>query len=104
MKLKDRAWKYATALVVFLIILNPELIQLALFIDAIGLELLLMLFEVQVVAMFSALFRYRIQPVSGFLVKLKQGSGYFLFAVSPQSIFMQMLVLSAILAAALTGV
>ena len=49
--------------VVVLIILNPELAQLALFIDAIGLEMFLMLLEVQVVAMFGLFFNSKIAPI-----------------------------------------
>lgn len=53
---KNKAWKFATIFVVLLVLLNPELIELALFIDAIGLESFLMLLEMQILAMISALF------------------------------------------------
>ena len=103
MNLKNRAWKFATALLVFLIILNPELFQLALFIDAIGLELFLMLLEVQVVALFGTLFSYRLQPVLTFFRYLKAESGYLVIAVTPQTLIMQGVVCSVTLAAALTA-
>lgn len=45
---KNKAWKYATAIVVAIIILNPEMAELALFIDAVGLELFFMLIEIQI--------------------------------------------------------
>ncbi|HIO91694.1 MAG TPA: hypothetical protein EYG68_02485 [Leucothrix mucor] len=45
---KDKAWKIATAIIVAIIILNPEVAELALFIDAVGLEMFLMLIEVQI--------------------------------------------------------
>jgi len=35
-KWKSKLWKYATAFIVVLIILNPEIIELALFVDAVG--------------------------------------------------------------------
>jgi hypothetical protein len=60
---KDKAWKYATAFVVVLIILNPELAEMALFIDAVGLEMFLFLVEVQVVAILGAFLNTRIRPV-----------------------------------------
>ena len=39
MNIKNKIWKYATAAIVILIMLNPEFAELALFIDAIGLEM-----------------------------------------------------------------
>ncbi|MCU7920830.1 MAG: hypothetical protein KZQ95_21105 [Candidatus Thiodiazotropha sp. (ex Epidulcina cf. delphinae)] len=62
MKFKDKVWKYATVMVVLLVILNPEMAELALFIDAIGLEMFLMLLEVQIVAIFSVFFSSKIKP------------------------------------------
>ncbi len=46
---KNKAWKYATVFVVVLLILNPEMVYLALFIDAIGLEMFFMLLKAQVI-------------------------------------------------------
>ena len=57
---KNKAWKYATAIVVAIIILNPEVAELALFIDAVGLEVFFMLIEVQILValgMFQAKLR-----------------------------------------------
>ncbi len=62
MDLKNKAWKYATVFVVALIILNPEAINLALFIDAIGLDIFLMLFEIQVISILGILLRNNIRP------------------------------------------
>jgi hypothetical protein len=62
MKLKDKVWSYATVAVVLLVILNPEMAELALFIDAVGLEMFLMLLEVQVVVIFSVFFNSKIKP------------------------------------------
>ncbi|MES9828233.1 MAG: hypothetical protein ABW201_08215 [Candidatus Thiodiazotropha sp.] len=55
MQMISAAWKYATALAAALIVLNPEMIELALFVDAIGLELFLMQLEIQVAAIICAL-------------------------------------------------
>ena len=63
MNWKDKVWKYATFFVVVLIIFNPEMVELALFIDAVGLEMFLMLLEIQVLAILGAFFRTRIKPI-----------------------------------------
>ena len=60
-------WKYATAVVVALSILNPEMVQLALFVDAVGLEVLLMLIEVQVLAVLGIFFSKNAKPVLAYL-------------------------------------
>jgi len=66
-KFKNRVWKYATVVVVVLIILNPEMISLALFIDAVGLELFLMLLEVQIVAILAAFLNTKIMPIIAYI-------------------------------------
>ena len=63
MNWKDKIWKYATTFVVVLIILNPEMMELALFIDVIGLEMFFMLLEVQVIAIAGAFLQTRIKPL-----------------------------------------
>lgn len=60
---KDKVCKYATVFVVVLIIFNPEMVQFALFIDAVGLEMFLMLLEIQVLAILGAFFHTRIKPM-----------------------------------------
>lgn len=55
MNWKHKAWKYATAFVVVLIMLNPEMNMLALFVDAVGLEMFLLLLEIQVSAILGTL-------------------------------------------------
>lgn len=59
---KNKAWKYSTAFVVVLLILNPEMADLALVVDAIGLEIFLMLLEIQVVAILWDLYNTTIKP------------------------------------------
>ncbi|MCU7810413.1 MAG: hypothetical protein KZQ77_04145 [Candidatus Thiodiazotropha sp. (ex Notomyrtea botanica)] len=108
MNVKDRIWKYATTIVVLLIILNPEMVELALFIDAVGLEIFLMLLEIQVVMLVSMFFNTRIRPI---LIALQRiWSRYFqrfswnnvtskprslLLAGQSQAILMHVLVVSA---------
>jgi hypothetical protein len=105
---KNKVWKYATAFVVALIILNPEMAELALFIDAIGLELFLMLLEVQVIALAGALFHTSIKPISILTKRVwlklinavdwdnaKEGIEGMMLAVSAPVILMNLLVVSA---------
>jgi len=62
MKWKNNTWRYATAFVVTLILLNPEMADLALFIDAAGLDLILLLLEVQILAISGALLNTFVNP------------------------------------------
>jgi hypothetical protein len=106
--LKDKTWKYATAVVVVLIILNPEMIELALFIDAVGLEMFLMLFEVQLLVIMGALLNNKIKPaisslkhfvqrylLLGYTRKFKAGTGGLILPVPVEAILMHLLVVSA---------
>ncbi len=61
--MNNRIWKLATLLVFLLIILNPEMIELALFVDAIGLELFLMLVEVQIMAIVALFLSSTLKPL-----------------------------------------
>lgn len=72
MNFKDKLWRYATTFIVLFIILNPEIAELALFIDVIGLEMFLMLLEVQVIAIFSVFFNSNIKPAYIYTKKLFQ--------------------------------
>jgi len=76
MNWKNKIWKYLTAFVVLLIILNPEMIQLALFIDAVGLEMFLMLLEVQFLALLGMFFNTKIKPIFSYIINFY--SQYFL--------------------------
>lgn len=102
-------WKYATGFVVILIMLNPELIQLALFIDAVGLELFLMLFELQLIILFSAIINNRfiiplkdikhctINRISTTWRQVIHGPGYLILSAPSQATIMHFLVFSAML-------
>ena len=56
MNWRSRTIKFITVLIVILFILNPETTKLAIFIDAVGLEMMLLLFEVQLLTI--AVFAY----------------------------------------------
>ena len=53
MLFKRRIWQLTTAIVVVMLFASPEFFQLGLFIDAIGLDMVLMLLEVQFVLFFN---------------------------------------------------
>ncbi|MES9975200.1 hypothetical protein [Candidatus Thiodiazotropha sp. LNASS1] len=108
LKMKSKAWKYATTFVVVFIIFNPEMIELALFIDAIGLELFLMLFEIQLAAIISTTLNKRTKPIFAYLNRcsasclpglswenIKQNPGLLIHAAPGPAAFMHMLVFSA---------
>ncbi|MEW8030018.1 MAG: hypothetical protein AB2792_15470 [Candidatus Thiodiazotropha sp.] len=112
--MKSTAWKYATAFAVVLIVLNPEMIELALFVDAIGLELFLMLLEIQVAAIISALLRTRIKPVFAYIKRIcaiclpkiswkniNEEPGLLVYTAQSPAILMHMLVFSAATSVAL---
>ncbi|QHS13469.1 hypothetical protein [Shewanella sp. Arc9-LZ] len=63
MNIKKWMWKIATILVMGVLILNPEFVALALFVDAVGLDLFLLLFEVQIVAVIGYYFHAWFKPV-----------------------------------------
>ncbi|MEW8626109.1 MAG: hypothetical protein AB2551_10175 [Candidatus Thiodiazotropha sp.] len=108
MKSRNTVWRYATLFVAALLILNPEWIELALFIDAVGLEVFIMLLEVQILAIVGALFETRIKPILQSLKRLNQNicmphliknlrndPGFLLLALPKPAAFMHLLVLSA---------
>ncbi|MET0027734.1 MAG: hypothetical protein ABW101_08860 [Candidatus Thiodiazotropha sp.] len=109
MNLKNKAWKYATVFVVSLIILNPETIHLALFIDSVGLEILLMMFEIQVVLLIGMYLNSRIKPILDYLrhfirgciymvswKSIKEEPAYLIYAVPSQATLMHALIILAV--------
>lgn len=50
-----------------LIILNPEMVQVAFFIDAIGMEMFIMLVEIQLLAVLSEFYNARIKPLFDYI-------------------------------------
>ena len=69
MNQKEKIWKYATAFVVVFILLNPEMAELAIFIDAVGLEMFILFLEVQVLSILGTLLY---TPIKSFLMRVKQ--------------------------------
>ena len=55
MNLKKTFWKYISIIFVSFIILNPEMFELALFINTVGLDLFLLLLEIQLLAITGTL-------------------------------------------------
>lgn len=56
-------WKWLAAVAVLFLLLNPETIQLAVFIDAIGIEMLFWLLEVQILALGIAAYSQYLAPL-----------------------------------------
>jgi hypothetical protein len=63
MKSKKILWKVTAFLIVCFLLSNPELFSLALFIDAIGIEIFVILLEVQIIAIGGYYFRVWFKPV-----------------------------------------
>ena len=62
MNWKKSTWKIATFLVVSFLIFNPELVVFGMFVDAVGLDIFLLLLEVQVIALIGYYFQNWIKP------------------------------------------
>lgn len=60
--LKSKILKYFGLFVVFFLLLNPETLHLAVLVDGVGLEIILLLIEIQLIAI--------IQPYSHFVFRL----------------------------------
>ncbi|WP_223294738.1 hypothetical protein [Shewanella loihica] len=61
--LKKWMWKLFTLVFIGFLLVNSELVGLAMFIDAIGLDLFLMLLEVQLIAVFGFYFNSWFKPI-----------------------------------------
>ncbi len=62
MNLKKSFWKVATVIAVGLMVLNPETIAFGLFIDAVGLDIFVLLVEIQVIVGTGYYFRNCVKP------------------------------------------
>lgn len=116
MNLRDRTWKIITAITVALIALNPEMIELALFIDAIGLDLFFMLIEIQAISIFTLLLNDKIKPtltnISNYIKRhplakstqsVKANVGHLILSTPATTWLMQLLVFSSITCGAITA-
>jgi len=65
MNWKNKIWRYVTFMVVVLFLLNPEMASLGLFIDAVGLDLFIMLMQLQILALLSGYYQYFLKRLSG---------------------------------------
>ena len=108
MSWKRRFWKYATAIVVVLIVLNPETVHFALFLDAIGLDIFLLLLEVQIFAMVGIFVTENVKPMQAYLKRhylqhvltfsrnnFRENLRTLVFSVPSQAAVMHLLVFSA---------
>jgi hypothetical protein len=64
MNLKKSSWKIASVFVVSFLLFKPEFMSFALLIDGIGLELFILLLEVQAIAVFGYYFQNWFKPVA----------------------------------------
>lgn len=105
-KWKDKAWKIATVIIVAIIIINPEVAELALFIDAVGLEMFFTLIEMQIFITFG-LFYSKIKMILGQIKDIlkekmawrvyQKNPQYLLLVIPSQAVLMYLLVFSAML-------
>lgn len=93
--IKTIFWKFLTAIVVTLLILNPEFFEFAIFINAIGLDLFILLLQVQVLATVNIFYGDIAKPI---LQSFNAGSRHLFLRFQPAVVFMQLLVLSVMFA------
>lgn len=84
--LKKWLWKVLTLTVIGFLLINPELFALAAFIDAVGLEMYLILLEVQFIAVFGYYFNSWFKPVLVPLYKKVQQFDPYFFIPTYQNI------------------
>lgn len=109
MNQKDRLWRNASVIAIMFVLLNPEMIELALFLDAVGLEIFLMLLGIQISVIFGLLFgkiEVTMSNLKYFILNLqprvswesiKEAPERLLLAVPDQSTLLHILVFSAVL-------
>ena len=96
---KNKVLKTITISIVLFLFLNPELIELAIFIDMVGIEMYLFLLEAQVLAIY-AVFLNKLLPlklVSYSWNRLKFDSSKLLFIVPSQATLMHSIVCVSII-------
>lgn len=98
MNWKTKTWKVATSLVVVIILFNPEMAGLGLFVDAVGLEMFLLLLQVQALVILGVLLNTKIRPVFHYI---KIESERLVLLVPGQATLMHSLVFSAAIGFAL---
>lgn len=99
-----------TALIVIVLLLNIETMELALFINAIGIDVFLLLVEMQVAALLAASYHWTLKPVVNFFLgfsahpfifptwsSVKDYPGAFAFVFPPGAVMMFLLISGSII-------
>ncbi|MCG7945957.1 MAG: hypothetical protein N0C84_06380 [Candidatus Thiodiazotropha taylori] len=95
MKIKPAIWKFLTLFVFALLILNPETVGLALFVDAVGLDIFVLMVELQIVALFGVFFYNKIKPAFSYIRRIRLSSRFFYSSSLAPATVMHLLVLSS---------
>lgn len=95
MRIKPAIWKFLTFIVFALLILNPETVGLALLIDSIGLEIFVLMVELQIVALFGVVFHNKIKPAFSYIRRIRLSAQFFHSSSLAPAASMQLLVLSS---------
>jgi len=109
MKRKTNIKQLLSVLIVVVLLLNIETVELALFINAIGVDVFILLIEAQLAALLMGGYRYTIKPVVGFFLgfsahpfilpnwpAIKNYPGAIAFVFPPGAVIMFLLVCGAI--------
>jgi len=108
MNWKNTICRYVTFMVVVLFLLNPEMASLGLFIDAVGLDLFIMLMQLQVLALLSGYYQYFLKKLSGWyhclcknnqlsvMPALQKEFSILFFTMSAPAVTMQLMVVCVI--------
>lgn len=104
MKTKISVKQFITALIVVVLLLNIETVELALFLNTMGIDVVLLLIEVQLAALLVASYHCTIKPVANFFLgfsahpfilptgsTIKNYPGAIAFMVPPGAIIMFLL-------------
>ncbi|MCG7903592.1 MAG: hypothetical protein JAY60_14350 [Candidatus Thiodiazotropha weberae] len=97
MKIKPRIWKALTLFVIVVLILNPETYGLAVFIDAVGLEIFMLMVELQIVALFGVFFHTSIKPALTYIRRFRLSYEVFHSSSIAPAAMMHLLVFSSAL-------
>ncbi|MCG7871686.1 MAG: hypothetical protein N0C88_12835 [Candidatus Thiodiazotropha lotti] len=95
MKIKPTIWKVLTLFVVVFLILNPETVGLAVFIDAVGLEIFMLMIELQIAALFGFFFHNSIKPALSDIRRFRLSSQFFHASSFAPAAMMHLLVFSS---------
>jgi len=110
MKVKNKVWRFITVLIVIFLILNPEMVEFSIFINAVGIDIFIMLLQIQFIVISGAFFDKKIRPLwyycknqftniyySCSLKRIKNEPRILLLIIPSQASLMYVLVFSAML-------